>query len=371
MKRTIALKLQLSRDDKTKLARLQSTFVAACNAIVPFVCEHRCWNSVALHNLCYSHIREISPHLGSQMTCNAIRKVAAAYKAKQIKAGNPVPKFEFRARGSVHFDKRTYSLRGDLLSLYTMEGRVRCQYRLGERQRELLAQGQAKEAELVHRKGKWYLHLVLDLPETPISDSDGVMGVDLGERNLATTSTGKIFKGGHLRDIRDRLLAKRARLQSNGSRSAKRRLQRVSGREQRYTRDVNHRLSKAIIKEAQAHSVGVIVLEDLTHLRKRIRAGKGLRRRLHRWRWHQLQQLIEYKAQSAGIRIVYVNPAYTSQICSTCSTLGVRERNQFRCSQCGSQQHADINASKNLCRLVASADAATAVVSPPKVAASG
>jgi putative transposase len=303
------------------------------------------------------------------MTCNAIRKVAAAYKAKKIKPGDSVPRFEFRGRRSVHFDHRTYSIRKDQISLYTMEGRVRCPFKLGSKQQAMLAEGQAKEAELIHQKGKWYLHLVLEFQETPTVKSDIAMGVDLGEKNLAATSTGKLFKGGELRHARDQLLAKRARLQSNGSRSAKRRLQRISGKEKRYTRDANHCLSKAIVEEAKSIGAGVIVLEELTHLRKRIKAGRALRRRLHRWRWHQLQQLIEYKAQSAGIRIAYVNPAYTSQTCSGCGAPGDREKNRFRCRQCGSQQHADINASKNLCRLVASADAATAAVDPPMVAA--
>jgi hypothetical protein len=67
MKRTIVLKLQLSPSDKLKLAKLQATFVAACNATVPFVQENRCWNSVALHHFAYYQVREVCPHLGPRL----------------------------------------------------------------------------------------------------------------------------------------------------------------------------------------------------------------------------------------------------------------------------------------------------------------
>ena len=112
---------------------------------------------------------------------------------------------------------------------------------------------------------------------------------------------------------------------------------------------VNHELSKKIVKEALEQKAQVIVLEDLTNIRKRIKAGKRMRTRLHRWGFRQLQTLIQYKAETHGLSVMYVNPAYSSQICSVCEGMGVRERHQFTCS-CGNQQHADCNASQNLCR---------------------
>jgi putative transposase len=74
-----------------------------------------------------------------------------------------------------------------------------------------------------------------------------------------------------------------------------------------------------------------------------------MRTRLHRWGFRQLQTFIQYKAETCGLTVMYVNPAYSSQICSLCDCIGVRERHQFKCS-CGNQQHADCNASQNLCR---------------------
>jgi len=60
----------------------------------------------------------------------------------------------------------------------------------------------------------------------------------------------------------------------------------------------------------------VSAFEALTKIRKRIKAGKRMRTRLHRWAWAQLQGFVEYKAQAAGIRVEYVNRAYSSKTCS-------------------------------------------------------
>ena len=112
-----------------------------------------------------------------------------------------------------------------------------------------------------------------------------------------------------------------------------------------------------------------IVLEDLKNIRKRIRGNKRMRTRLHRWPWRQLQDMIEYKAQTEGMHVEYVNPAYSSLVCSNCGALGRRRRHLFQCSSCGSYQHSDRNAAINLCKLGKSVVLPTAPVNVPKVAA--
>lgn len=94
-----------------------------------------------------------------------------------------------------------------------------------------------------------------------------------------------------------------------------------------------------------------IVLEEMTNIRKRIKGNKRIRSPLHRWSWYELQQFVEYKAEAKGISILYVNPAYTSQKCSVCDCFGKRHKHLFNCSNCGSYQHTDRNASVNLLKL--------------------
>jgi IS605 OrfB family transposase len=163
----------------------------------------------------------------------------------------------------------------------------------------------------------------------------------------------------------------RRRLQSNGSRSANQKLRQVSGKEARRVRHLNHDTSKAMVEAAKRIGVAKIVLEDLAHLRSRIKAGKRVRARLHRWAFQQLQAFVEYKAKAAGIAVEYVDPAYTSRTCSACGRLGSRIRHRFVCAPCGLRAHSDVNASRNLARMGGTAVPPRAPVNPPDVLEDG
>jgi putative transposase len=108
------------------------------------------------------------------------------------------------------------------------------------------------------------------------------------------------------------------------------------------------------------------VMEDLTHIRTHIRAGRRMRSRLHRWAFRQLQSFVEYKACALGIAVEYVNPAYTSQTCSACGQLGTRLKHRFKCD-CGFRAHADLNASRNLAWIGGTTVPRRAAVNTPNV----
>ena len=172
----------------------------------------------------------------------------------------------------------------------------------------------------------------------------------------------KLYGGKQLRHKRECALHKRRRLQRKGTKSAKQKLKKVSGREARHISHVNHTISKALVKEAIDSGCTVLALENLTNIRSRIKANKRMRYRLHGWSWAQLQKFIVYKAQAAGLTVVFVNPAYTSKTCAECNQLGIRNKHRFVCKVCGIQRHSDINASLNIRRIAVSADAAIGAV---------
>lgn len=368
MKRTISLKLTLTQEQSSDLLETQKMFSAACNAIVPSAVENRCWNQCALHHHTYYSTRTSFPSLGSQMVCVAIKKVCSSYKALKIKKSEEVPNIVFKESGSVHYDKRTFSLKEGILSLFTIHKRIRCSFQLGPHQEQYLFVGKVKEGELIRKGKRWFFNLVLDIPDVEPLKTGTTFAIDVGENNLATTSNGKIYGGGKLRFKRDKFLSRRAKLQSNGSRSAKRCLKRISGKERRHVRETNHIVSKRIVEEAVASKAKVIVLEDLKNIRKRIKGKKRIRTRLHRWAWQQFQEFVKYKAQAKGITVEYVNPAYTSKTCSKCGCLGSRNKHRFTCLVCGSYQHSDCNAAINLLRLGESVVSPTAAVNQPMVA---
>jgi IS605 OrfB family transposase len=373
MHRTISIKLCATEEQNKALLELREIFNRVCNSVVSIAMENRCWNRVKLHHLSYYQIRfgqeNGVPILGSQMVCNAIKAVCDAYKVLKIRKDEEVPKITFRQSSSIHFDKRTYSIQGDSISLYTIFGRVLVPMKLGEFQSNHLQSGRPKEAELILRNGQWFFNLVLDMQDIrPVPYVQKVLGVDLGENNLAATSTGKLFGGCELRHERDCALALRGRLQSNGSESSRQLLKKISGKEARHVKHVNHVVSKKIVEEAQKSGCDTIAMESLTNIRKGIRAGKRVRSRLHRWPWAQLQDFISYKAQDVGIKIIFVNPAYTSQTCSDCERIGIRHKHKFECKFCGIQRHSDLNASRNIRRIAVSAGNATGTVNYPHVA---
>lgn len=211
------------------------------------------------------------------------------------------------------------------------------------------------------------MHISIRQLEADPASGDDVLGVDVGEVNIAATSTGKIFKANRLRHDRDVFLDRRRALQRNGSQSAKSALRKASGREARRVRHENHVVSKQIVAEAVKTGAATISMEDLTYIRERIKMGKRMRARLHRWSWRQLQDFVAYKAQEAGIDVVYIDPAYTSKTCSECHCLGTRVRSKFSCS-CGNLRHADANAASNIRRLALPIGDATPLVTAGKVA---
>jgi putative transposase len=184
MKRTISIKLATSPDQEERLTLLQQEFAHACNALASLALEHKCNNRVKLHHLGYYAARDAFPGLGSQMTCNSIASVVRSYKS--LLSNNPGlkktdwPTITFRESGSVHFDKRTYSIKDNALSLFTTQGRIVVPMNVGKFQKTFLETGITKEAELVRRKGRFYFNLVLDLPDVAKRENGKVGAVDLG-----------------------------------------------------------------------------------------------------------------------------------------------------------------------------------------------
>ncbi|MER7200002.1 transposase [Streptomyces sp. CB01635] len=94
-----------------------------------------------------------------------------------------------------------------------------------------------------------------------------------------------------------------------------------------------------------------IALETLTGIRERARLRKPQRATLHSWPFAQLGSFIAYKAKRAGVPVIYVDPAYTSQQCSQCHHTARGNRPSqavFSCRVCGFVEHADHNASHNI-----------------------
>ncbi|MDY0071464.1 MAG: hypothetical protein RBR77_02300 [Thauera sp.] len=140
MKQSLRLRLDTSPEQQARLLALQAAFARVCNALAPLVQETRCWNRVALHHMSYRQLREQFPEIGSQMVCNAIYSVSRASRLVYQHPQSPfnvarlgegkLPLLRFADSCPVYFDRHTLSLKNSLLSMYTLDGRMRFQLQL-------------------------------------------------------------------------------------------------------------------------------------------------------------------------------------------------------------------------------------------------
>jgi len=340
----------------------------ACNEACTLMSEAayagKAFDRNGIHKLTYRRVRE-ECGLGSQAAVRCVKKTADAYRTlhAQAKAGLPGREgakrrlralgepIAFRADAAQPFDDRMLSWQHDArtVSIWTVGGRLKDVAFTGEAgQLKEIAEYRRGESDLVCRDGMWFLYATLEIPEVTLNVAPaGFLGVDLGIVNIATTSDGVVMAGRGLNRHRRRQQELRAKLQAKGTKSAKRLLKKRARKEARHATDVNHCIAKQIVAEAQRTGRG-IALEDLRGIRERARLRKPQRATLHSWAFHQLGHFAVYKARWAGVPVVHVNPAYTSQECAECHYVDKRNRPSqavFACRSCGVVAHADRNSS--------------------------
>ncbi len=357
--RTICIKLDVNGHDAV-LQETQQRFNAAASWIATVCWDERITNTNTAHHRVYRETRSRFG-LGSQLACCARAKAVEAVKAARTQEQQrkphqkPLTCPQFGPRGSVRYDARTYRLLSlDRLSLNTVQGRVTCRLILGKRQHDMLMDPSwaLGSADLVWRQGTYYLHLTQSKGAPPVRETVDTIGIDLGMVNVATDSTGESFTGAKVHQVRARYHKRRQALQRVGTRSAKRRLKQLSGREKRFQKDVNQKISRTLVHKAVV-SRKALALEDLTGIRERTTVRRENRYERHCWAFSQLRMYIAYKAAWASVPVRLVDPRNTSRTCSQCGHCEQANRQtqaSFRCKQCGFCLNADINAAITISR---------------------
>jgi IS605 OrfB family transposase len=199
-------------------------------------------------------------------------------------------------------------------------------------------------------RGKWYLACVCDVADPDQIGIEDVLGVDFGIVNLAFDSQRRPYTGAAVEKVRQRLSRRRAGLQRCGTKAAKRKLKELSGKEARFRKHANHCISKEIVANAK-RSRCAIAIEDLTHIRTRVKATRAQRNRLHGWSFSQLRQFVTYKAGLSGVAVIVVDPRNTSRSCPECGFTNKANRKTqetFSCTSCGYTAAADFAAARNI-----------------------
>lgn len=358
---TITAKIQISAtaDDKVLLNKTMSVYSDACNYVSDYVFRTHDLKQFSLNKALYTELRK-KFGLKSQMTQSVFKTVIARYKtileneSKWIKPSFKKPQYDL-------VWNRDYSLTQNCFSINTLNGRVKLPY---------FAEGMSKyfdhtiykfgTAKLVNKHGKYFLHIPVtyDIEESNISDICNVVGIDRGINFVVATYDSKhksgFVSGKAIKQKRANYSKLRKELQKRQTPSARRRLKAIGSRENRWMQDINHCVSKALVKNNPKHTL--FVLEDLSGVRDATERVKTKDRYVSvSWSFYDLEQKLMYKAKQNQSTVIKVNPAYTSQCCPVCGHIEKANRNKrihlFNCKNCGYKSNDDRIGAMNLYRM--------------------
>ena len=356
---TVSCKLQPTPEQIAKTEATLQAFADACSYINQIV-DSKMTNSVRIQTLVYEDVR-VKFRLSANLAIRAINRVAGNRKTAKL-AGEEVKAFK---PTSADYDARIFAYREkeQSVSLTLVGGRERIKLKLANYQIGKLKGKTPTSATLFKsRLGEYFINIqILDEAPEP-KPPEKVLGVDLGRTDICVTSEGEKFSGKQITEIRNHYAKLRASIQqkaTKGTRSTRRNcrklLKRLSGKERRFQRHINHVISKHLVTRALA-TKSAIALEDLIGIRKRTNTlprSKKERRLSNSWAFFNLRIFTAYKALAAGIEIVFVPPAYTSQSCHQCGVIGDRSGKSFKCvSQiCLWHGDSDFNGAVNISKL--------------------
>ncbi len=308
-------------------------------------CVNQAWkrkikNNIKLHPFVYSRLRKRG--LPSQLAIACIKQACGMVKKAKTK---PTIK-----KASVGYNfPRSANIKGDKLVLRLLKVRQEFKLNIPACYKKYFAWKVAESLLRIDKKGRCFFLFTFSkevvATEQNSCSQNIVLGIDLGVNNLAVTSDSEFYNSAKVKQIKRKFKYLRSKLQAKGTRSSKRLLKKLSGRETRWMAWINHNISKDIVSNLNGNK---IVMENLKGIRK-TRRGKVMNYWISNWSFYQLQSFIEYKAVHIGIEVVRVKPNYTSQICHRCGRLGSRLSGCFSCSHCGLTSYsADLNAARNL-----------------------
>ena len=253
-----------------------------------------------------------------------------------------------------YINNQNFKLNGNVIEFpVCIDGkskRIAIRTAMTDRQKQIFAKSKLGTMRIVCKENKIVAQIVYEVAEKAYFDKGTVMGIDLGIKCPAVSYSAdgsvKFYGNGRKNKyMRRRYQQLRKKLQKEKHIDA---LKHINNKEQRMMKDIDHKISHDIIETAVAHDVSLIKLEQLSNIRSTTRTSRKNNHSLHNWSFYRLAQYIEYKAKLAGIRVEYVNPAYTSQRCPVCGHVHHANDRNYTC-HCGFHTHRDLLGAMNIC----------------------
>lgn len=347
--------LELLKPTKTKTRLIETNILEVQNnrnsIVGKLICDETSLSS--------KHFVE---NLPSAVVNQNIREVKALYKLfkrSKSKKDNLI----FKRNQPLCYNNQNYKIKNHFISvpLYNSKSKrywfpVVQNSRLKELHTHIENGAKLGKASLFRKNKKYYFAVTIKI-NTVKSTGNNIMGIDIGLNQLAVASicdiTGSEIsrqfcngkKAGYIRKKH------RATRRSLGQVKKLNKIKAINDKESRYITDLNHKISKKLIKLAVQEGVSTIVMENLKGIRKAF-SSKTTDKNLNSWAFYELQQFIHYKAISKGMDVLYIDPKYTSQTCNSCGNISKsnRKRNIYSCN-CGYKVHADLNAARNIANI--------------------
>lgn len=254
--RTIACKLVVEQDQKARIIDTLDAFANACNFIADYGRAHKLSQKFALQKAIYSDVRQ-QFGLSANLAVRAFARVSPRLARTRTRNSLFKPT-------SIDYDVRIFSFNEATwtVSLRVLVGRERFLLDIGDWQKTALSGTKPTSAVLCRRGPKFYLNIQIKETIPEPQKPTGVLGVDLGIKAIATLSDGTSFGGAPLNAYRLQRHKVRKSLQANSRttrKNARRVLKRLSGKERRYQKDINHQISKHIVETAQANGQAIVL----------------------------------------------------------------------------------------------------------------
>lgn len=339
MQKTVKIKLLLKKEEIELLKVMSFEYITSVNALVQSMVKSGL-------NITYSS-KDFVANLPSAVKAQCTLDAKSIYSKHKKSVTKTIAVLK---KPICIWNNQNYSICKNGISFpvwVNRSQRITVKAEITESQKQLL-QGKLGTLRITKKSNKWIAQIAVQVVEKEACGNNA-MGVDLGLKvpAVAVTGIGKVTFAGNGRQnkyIRRHFKQKRRKL---GKAKKINVIKKISDKEQRWMQDQDHKTSRRIVNFAKQNNVSVIKLEKLSKIRQTAKTSRKNEHNLHTWSFYRLAQYIEYKAILEGIRIEYVDPAYTSQICPACGTLNKAKDRKYKCT-CGYKSHRDILGATNI-----------------------
>ena len=331
---TAQFKLMPTKEQEGLLYQTVSEYISSVNDLLDYCCAQ-----TVTPKLSSSSFVAPLPSAVKNEVVNTVKSIHQKYKRGTCRS-LPVLR-----KPVATWNNQNYRLEGDsIIFPVWADGkskRIQVKAIIHDYQRDRL-KGKLGSLRITQKNGKWIAQVAV-AETVAAAPGTSVMGVDLGLKvpAVAVTENGKTKFCGNGRMNKYMKRKHRARRKALGKAKKRKAIERLGNKEQRWMRDQDHKISREVVNFAVSQGVGTIRMEQLANIRQTARTSRKNEKNLHTWSFYRLANFIEYKANTAGIRVEYVDPAYTSQLCPKCGKENHAKDRKYKCMHCGYTGHRD------------------------------